>query len=152
MRLKIKHYYQTKSYSCGPVSLKMVFKYLGKNFSRKRLIRLSKANEKTGTTHKNLLKTARKLGFKTKSRSNAKISDIMNYIEKSIPVIVNYYEIKEKIGHYSVISGYDKKNKILYLDDPTHGRAYTFSFNRFLKTWHNHNKTSNRWLMVVHKE
>ena len=76
----IDYYWQKSKYSCGPTVLKMVFEYLGKRFSRKRLAKLCKANPKSGTSHKDMANVARNAGFNYFAKSNANLKDLLYFL------------------------------------------------------------------------
>ena len=149
MKINLKYYPQYKDYSCGPAALRMVFERLGKKYTEEKMIALCKATPKRGTTHKDLIKEVKKQGFNYIERKNGKIKDLLFFLKRGYPVIVNYVNPLSKSGHYSVVCGYKKKEKLLIFADPSNGNDYTLSWKRFKKNWHNTKKTSMGWLLVV---
>ena len=98
---------------------------------------------KKGTFFENIVKTAKKHGFKVDSR-RMDLNDIGRYIDRKIPVIIllqawskrarKIWNKDWKEGHYVVAIGYDKKR--IYFEDP-------YSFNRvflpdkeLIERWH----------------
>ncbi len=152
MKLDIKYYPQHEDYSCGPVSLRMVFEHLGRKYSEKKMISLCKALPKTGTSHKRMIDEVKNEGFTFIAGNNKSIADITKFLDAGYPVIVNYFNPLVKKGHYSVVEGYDKDEKVLMLADPANGQDYTLSWNEFNKLWTNYKKTSKHWMLVVGRE
>ncbi len=150
--LKINHYKQTRGLSsCGSVSLKIVFEYYGKKLSEKELIKRTKAFPGKGVSHKNMIKTARALGFKVSEKNKASIKDIKRFINENIPAIVNYINPRTKKGHYSVVRGYNNKSHIIIMADSSNGDNFKISEKDFLKAWHNSKNTSKKWMLIVKK-
>jgi len=152
MPLKLKHYYQTKDYSCGPCCLKMVFEYLGKTYSEAELIKLCRITEKFGTSHKELAGVARKLGFVCHVGKHTKVADLFNLIVAKQAVIINYVEQGNDIGHYAVAIGYSEDRNKIILADPTHGPNFKISKTVLQNRWHNQNKTSFGWYLNISKK
>lgn len=91
-----------------------------------------------------MIEYLRKLGLKLESRNNMTISDLVNYINNGIPVIIALqawsenenidYSTDWNDGHYSVVIGYSK-DKIIF-SEPS---LYTHGFmtnETLLKRWH----------------
>jgi predicted double-glycine peptidase len=129
--LKVKAFKQKKGF-CGPASLKMVLDYFGLKKSEKELAKLSGATKTAGVGGENLLKAAKKLGFKGFLKDFSEISDIKKYVlERKIPVIVDWFSQDE--GHYSVVVDIDKKN--IYLQDPELGKIRKLDIKTFKRVW-----------------
>ena len=152
MKLKIRYYPQYASYSCGPVSLKMVFDHLGKHYSEEKLIKLCHAIPNNGTSHEHLIEEVKREGFKFVEGHNGSINDIIFYLNNGYPVIVNYINPLSGGGHYSVIDGYDEKENVLIFADPSNGNDYTLHFNKFKKLWHNSKGISIGWFLIIGRE
>ena len=148
--MKLKHYFQKKkSSACGPVSLKIVFKYRGKTISAQELIKECKTTKGRGTSHKKMIEVSKKNGFKVKAKNKNSINDIIQNINEKNPVIVNYINPKSGRGHYSIIKDYNPKKEQLIFADPSNGNNFKMNFNDFNKRWFNKNKTSPQWMMVL---
>ncbi len=61
---------------------------------------------------------------------------IKEYLSNGIPVIVHqYWRGKGTNGHYRVLTGYDEKRKIVYLNDANPGRKITQTYSKFFELW-----------------
>lgn len=61
---------------------------------------------------------------------------VKEYLSSDIPVIVHqYWRGKGTNGHYRVLTGYDDKNKIVYLNDANPGAKITQSYSEFFDLW-----------------
>jgi len=130
--LKVKPFKETKSGFCGPASLKMVLDYFGLKKSERELAKLSGTTKEKGVETKELLRTAKKLGFKGFIKDFSQISDIKKYVlQKKIPVIVDWFSRDE--GHSSVVVGINNKN--IYLQDPELGKLRKLNLETFKRVW-----------------
>ncbi len=130
--LKVKPYEQQYSGYCGPASLKMVLDYYDVKKSESELARLAKSTKAKGTSGENLVKAARRLGFKAFLKDSAEISEVKKYVlNKKIPVMVNWFSRDD--GHYSVVAGIDKK--YIYLQDPELGGINKIELKKFKRIW-----------------
>ena len=128
--LDVKPFNQSPSY-CGPSSLKMVLEYYGIDKSEKELVRLTNCTKSLGTTAKNIVNSAKKLGMKASFKDYSTINDIEVKLKKRIPVIVDWFSHDE--GHYSVIVGFDKEN--IYMQDPELGHIRMMKRKTFMTVW-----------------
>jgi len=149
MRLKIKYFKQSGKSICGPVCLRTVMNYYNKKISEKELLKLCKPVINRGTSHKKMLEVARKKGFICRERNKGIVKELIGYIDLGYPVIVNYLNPKSKKGHYSIVKGYDKKNKTLIFSDPSNGDDYRLKWNLFNKIWNNKKNTSKKWFLII---
>lgn len=128
--LDVKPFRQSPGF-CGPASLKMVLEYYGVERTEKEIGQLSKCTREKGTSAKNLIKAAEKLGFKAHIEDNSNINRIKYFLDNKIPVIVDWFSHDE--GHYSVSIGLDDKN--IYLQDPELGAIRTLDRQTFFRVW-----------------
>ncbi len=156
--LKIKPFQETlhKGY-CGPAVLRMVLEYYGINKSEEDLAELCRTSKDVGTDDQTLLKILRGFGLKAKIKNNASFSDIKKYLDKEIPIIVDWFtrgrqdysESEVADGHYSVVVGLDKE--FIYLQDPEIGRIRKLKRDDFLKVWFDYSgeylKSKNQMIM-----
>lgn len=128
--IKLKPFRQTPGL-CGPASLKMVMDYYGVSISEEKLARLSGASKKKGVSIKGLIKAAKHFGFKTFLKQNSSLKDLEQFVNKKIPVIVDWFYEDE--GHYSVVADIDNKNIVLM--DPALGGKRKMPVEKFLRLW-----------------
>lgn len=126
---------------CGPASLKIVLDYYGLVKSEQELAKLTGVTQGLGTDDKSLARVAGLLDFKTSIKNESEFSDIEGWLNKKVPVIVNWftrgredYSVSEMAdGHYSVVAGLD--NDFIYLQDPEIGGMRKIAKDDFMKVW-----------------
>lgn len=138
--LPVKPFQESKS-MCGPASLKIVLDYYGVEKAEKELAKICKTTEELGTSNENLKKAAESLGFKVEMKDNSTFEDIQNWLDKKVPVIVNWFtrgradyddsDIAD--GHYSVVMGLD--DVYIYLQDPELGHMRKIKKEDFMTVW-----------------
>ena len=133
--------FREKPGMCGPASLQMVLEYYGVKKSEKELALLCDTSPELGTSAEKIKYAAESLGFKVEIKENSTFEDIQHWIDKKVPIIVdwftrggdNYTDSDIADGHYSVVVGLDKQ--YIYLQDPEIGRVRKIKKDDFLKVW-----------------
>lgn len=128
--LPIKPVRQTPGF-CGPASLHMVLSYFDVSTTEQTLARLAKSTRKAGTTAKGLLSAAKKFGFKGKVQDNASFKDIQKWLDKKIPVIIDWFSGDD--GHYSVVVGLTKQH--IFFQDPEIAGIRKINRTTFKRLW-----------------
>lgn len=132
---------QELKFSCGAGALRSVLHYFNIKKTEKEVRKMVKTT-KNGTKTQNIIKAARDLGLKTKTKYNMDEKNLKTWLDKKIPVIVcfqawgakKYYKSQES-GHYAVAIGYDKKH--VYFQDPSlEDIRGHLTWNDFMKRWH----------------
>lgn len=140
--LKVEPFQETLNAGmCGPASLKIVLDYYGIEKSEKELARLCQHDKNLGVDDEKIKKAAEDLGFKVKIKNNSSFKDIENWLDKKVPVIVNWFtrgrqdysESEVADGHYSVVAGIDEK--YIYLQDPEIGKIRKLKRDDFMRVW-----------------
>jgi len=140
--LKVKPFQETLNAGmCGPASLKIVLNYYGVEKSEKELAKLCGAKKDLGTDALGIKRAAESLGFKVRIKNNSGFKDIEDWLKKGVPVIVDWFtrgridysDAEVADGHYSVVTGLDKK--YIYLQDPEIGKIRKLSREDFLTVW-----------------
>ena len=140
--LKVKPFQETLNAGmCGPASLKILLSYYGVDMSEKELAKLCETDKDLGTDDKAIEKAAKSLGFKVKIKNNSSFKDIEKWLDKDIPVIVDWFtrgrtdytDADVCDGHYSVVCGIDNKN--IYLQDPETGGMRKLDKEDFMAVW-----------------
>lgn len=138
--LPVKPFRESKS-MCGPASLKMVLDYYGVQKSEEELAKMCKTTKELGTSNENLKEAAESLGFKVEIKDDSTFEDIHDWLNKKVPVIVDWFtrgradyddsDISD--GHYSVVVGLD--DKYIYLQDPELGKIRKIEKEDFMTVW-----------------
>ena len=140
--LKLKPFQETLNASmCGPASLKIVLKYYGVEATEKKLAKLAWASSSLGADDKGLAHAAKHFGFKVEVKNNSNFKDIEKWLDRKVPVIVNWFTRGKKDysdsdiadGHYSVVTRLD--DKFIYLQDPEIGKIRKLKRDDFMRVW-----------------
>ena len=140
--LDIKPFQETlHSNMCGPASLKIVLRYYGVEKSEEELARLTGMVPDLGADDKGIEKAAKSLGFIAEIRSESSFDDIEKWLNKGVPVIINWFtrgrsdysDSEVADGHYSVAVGLD--DEYIYLQDPEIGGMRKIKRNDFMLVW-----------------
>lgn len=126
---------------CGPASLKMIFDYYGIEKLEAEIAKLCGTTEKLGTDDQGIKKAAESMGLKVEIKDNSSFEDIKKWLDKKIPVIVNWFTrgridyTEEDVpdGHYSLAVGLD--DRFIYLQDPEIGKLRKIDREDFMKVW-----------------
>ncbi len=142
MILKVKPFQETLHKDmCGPASLKIVLDYYGVEKAEKELAKMAGWEKGLGIDDKGIKKAAEQLGFKVVIKNNSSYKDIQNWLNKGVPVIVNWFtrgrsdysESETADGHYSVVVGLD--DEFIYLQDPEIGKMRKIKRYDFMRVW-----------------
>lgn len=140
--LPVKPFQETLHASmCGPASLKMVLAYYGIEKSEQELAQLASTDPDLGTSAEGIKKAAERLGFTVEIKNNSTFEDIQAWLDKKVPVIVNWFtrgridypESEVPDGHLSVVVGLD--DEYIYLQDPEMGKLRQIARDDFMKVW-----------------
>jgi len=143
--IKLNHLIKQKyDFDCGPASLAMIFCYYNKCQDYPDL--LKKASENHGTGNFRMKELAEEIGFRTEVKENASIDDIKKFLEKGIPVVVNYIEPSEGWGHYAVVTGINDK---IILANPDTGKEEEMEIDGFKKRWVSGSGKHKQWMLAV---
>jgi len=140
--LKLKPFQETLNAGmCGPASLKIVLRYYGIDIEEKELAEMVGWNKELGVNDRGIKKAAENLGFKVKIKNNSSFKDIEKWLNKGVPIIVNWFTrgrsdysgSETADGHYSVVAGLD--DKFIYLEDPEIGKMRKLKKDDFMSVW-----------------
>ena len=110
--LQVKPFQETlRGGYCGPASLKMVLNYYGVQKSEKEIAERCGRDSKLGTNDLSIKNAARSYGFNVEIKNRASFTDIQQWLNEEVPVIVNWFTRGRKDygnsevpdGHYSVV-------------------------------------------------
>lgn len=126
---------------CGPASLKIVLAFYGVEKTERELAKMCETKKDLGTDDQGFKKAAEQLGFKVKIKNKSTFADIEQWLDKGVPVIVDWFtrgridytDSDVSDGHYSVVAGLD--NNYIYLQDPEIGSIRKLKRNDFMTVW-----------------
>lgn len=126
---------------CGPASLKMVLAYYGVDNDEEEVAAKCGRDPDLGTDDNSIKKAAESYGFKVEIYNEASFEDIQHWLDKKVPVIVDWFtrgrsdydDSEVADGHYSVVVGLDEQN--IYLQDPEIGKLCTIDRDDFIRVW-----------------
>lgn len=148
MQIKTPYFEQKKDYTCGPAVLRMVAAFFGASYAPEQLYKITNPNPDTGTSNGDMKRAIKKLGLSTYGRDKAEIKDIKNFIDKGLPVIVNFIEPRGKQeGHYSLVVGLTDEEIIF--NDPGYGESFKMGIAEFLSRWRSEFEPYQRWMLVA---
>jgi len=142
IKLDVKPFQETlHADMCGPASLKIVLGYYGVDKSEQELAELTKVVPGIGVNDKNIADAAEAFGFKVEIKNEASFEDIELWLNKGVPVIVDWftrgrqdYDASQVAGgHYSVVIDLD--HEYIYLQDPEIGGERKIKKGDFMKVW-----------------
>jgi hypothetical protein len=132
-------------------------RFFGKQVSLKKLAKMAKTDPAIGTFHKDLVSTAKKLGFSVIAKNGGTIEILRKYINGGLPVMVGWFAFNE--DHFSVACGVT--DKYVHLMD-SYSRLKTghrkLKIKRFKELWFDFDDEKNPmkktygWYMVINKK
>lgn len=148
LKLKLPYVEQSLTYTCGPAALQMVLRYFDQKVGHARLVELLETNKDTGTRRRRLVEAAQAHGMYVHEHVGASLAELLWFVRQSVPVIVNYREPDNEVGHYAVVAGFSWWRIILH--DPWHGPEFRLPVWEFAARWHGQHKTTNRrWMLAI---
>ena len=134
---------QSGDYDCGALAIQSVLNYYGVDVREDLIAKEAKTTKEKGTPIRGVVDFLKKYDLKVIAKK-MKINDIIDYIEKDIPVImllqawwnkknIDYKKVYN-CGHYVVAIGYDSKR--LYFEDPYKLERTYLEYGELKKRWH----------------
>lgn len=126
---------------CGPATLKIILDYYGIHKQEKELAELTGVIGGVGIDDTAIEKAARTFGLKVEIKNNATFEDIEKWLERNVPVIVDWFtkgrpdykDSEVADGHYSAVIGLD--DDYIYLQDPEIGGVRKLDRGDFIRVW-----------------
>ncbi len=109
----------------------MVLAYYGVNKSERILGKMTRCTLEDGTETKNIVRTARQLGFAAFSQEHTTVEELHHWLRLGVPPIVGWFSTD--VGHYSVVIGIN--HRFVYLQDPERGKKRRMWIPVFLRVW-----------------
>jgi len=141
----VKPFKQQTRWSCGPASLRTVLYYqFGLDFTDRELAVVLGTTENGTSDFEYGLKI---LGFDFKQSDHGNFNKLKKALAKhQLPIV--HVVMKDGIGHYMIVTGYDDMDVIL--SDPFTGTIVKYGIPFFLGVWKiEERESSTRWFLVV---
>ncbi len=122
VKLNIPYHKQKNSYYCGPATLQMIFEYFKYNLSQQKIAKQASTDLKRRTKNRDMIRVAVKNGFYVYASDNSTLSKIRYFLEKGLPVIVDFIEPTDNETHFAVAS--DITPRHIVLEDPFNGKNF----------------------------
>jgi tetratricopeptide (TPR) repeat protein len=150
------HNFQTFN-NCGPATLAMTLSYFDIRKTQKEIgdeLRPYQNavgdNDDKSVSLEELAAKAEELGFVTYHRPSGDIELLQQLTASNVPVITRTWtKVNEDIGHYRVVTGYDKTAQTIIQDDSLKGKDISIPAADFLIMWE---KFNYEFLVVVPPE
>jgi len=145
--LKVHPYEQIKKWSCGPVALRILIRYMsGIKLTEQDMIFLTGATE-GGSDEYNLMRALDTLGFKYKQSDYGTFNRLKKHLRDGQPPLVHLV-MSDGGGHYMVFCGYDEDG--VRLADPGSGKIIKYGIPFFLGVWKvEEGETQTRWYLAI---
>jgi len=149
MLLSVPFFRQNTWHTCGPACLKMLFAFHNHRISEDAIARQAHTSQKTGTARRALLRAARLHGFTCTMSSNALWRDVVTNLRRGNPVLINYREPSEDVGHYALVIGMHGRDVLLH--DPHNGRKFRIPLRELKRRWlgHRTDRKDRGWMMTA---
>lgn len=152
MYIRCPYYKQSTSFSCWPVSVKMLLDFWENEpeFTEARLIKDLHAIPKVGTDNHIIIDYLLKYSYKVYYSTKGSVETIQKFLDLWLPMLVNYKNLLSWNGHFAVIIWYD--DKVFYLNDPVYWESYRVVKKTFMENWTNGSWDLISWFLVPIKE
>ncbi len=129
----MRYFKQKTIWTCGPAALRMVLYDFGIKKSEEQLIRMLDCTKRWGTKHKMFPRVAERYKLNYVVKRDADIDDLRNYKRRGYTIIVCYFHVKERIGHYAILHRIDDDD--FYFVDPQFGPERRLNVTHFGRVW-----------------
>ncbi len=143
-RSRAKPVKQPNDYTCGPVSLKMALKLMGKRSNLQALIRLCKTT-RNGTSTPNFLRAIKKLNIHAvllEKATKRHITNVLKTPRSGVRVAIVSYMYDTKGGvvdinseHFAVVASLSGTHNTITVFDSYKGKKISYRWSDFLKRW-----------------
>ncbi|MDP3900634.1 MAG: cysteine peptidase family C39 domain-containing protein [bacterium] len=144
------HTHQNNHWNCGPAALNIA---LGRQGWRTHFIddlaRVLNTTPEYGTKNRRMVAYVRRLLVDYEVVSPTSLHDLRRWLAGGYSVIVLYYDVYDRCGHFSVITNISKGR--VALDDPWFGKGHSYSLNYFYKIWRD-SENNRRWSLAFRRQ
>lgn len=138
---------QRFDFTCGPAAVRMVLGYYGISVGPLRAWWYTKVRRRSGTSRRNLARALRTAGLHVHAHHGSSIAEVRGYVRRGVPVVVNYREPDQNVGHYAVVVGMTKRS--ILLRDPYHGPRFSLPLGAFRRRWLGSRPYHPRWMLAA---
>lgn len=149
MTISFPHIYQPNSYTCWPTSVKMLLEYYGVHATIPSLAESLACHPQRGVENDMICHEFLGRGFTLSSQKNNSLQSLYTAVSHGHPVLVNYYNHREQVGHFAVVRGFSLEENILSLADPRFWSDHRISFQDFESSWHDSTWRIRNWAMIL---
>ncbi len=134
------HRFQEKENYCGVAVIQMILESVGINKSQEEIAR-DVFIPWWGVSQQIMLAYLSRYFITANFKNNSNTSDILSHLRKNHAIILNWWDdLDEEFedGHYSIVSNYDIKTKMLTLIDPSVERSgiWDIKYSEFKHKWY----------------
>ncbi len=149
--MRIPYYKQTRPWSCGAASMRMVLASLGIRLAPKKLEALLGTSKTRGTWNESFPRTAETYKLTYLVGRNASVQDLTHFLKHGFRIIVGYLPPGWEEGHYAVIKRITRTR--ISLLDPIFGANHSYSLSYFSSIWKNDPQGDNErhWFFAIKK-
>ena len=140
--------WKERTWTCGPTALRIALEKLGIERTERYLEKILRTTPRTGTPNRNFVRGVRKLKLEYVVRRNATYKIIEGYMKDGYSVIISFYSMPNKCGHFAVVKKITKKR--IFLQDPSLGPNLSYSKGYFTKLWYSYyDQQDKKWLLAI---
>jgi ABC-type bacteriocin/lantibiotic exporter with double-glycine peptidase domain len=132
---QVESHQQETQYTCSAAALHAVLKHYGLDIDERSLSRLIEVSPKTGASAAQVIRTAKRLGFRAELRFFASLQELKKCTDRDVPVITNILSFRvPNQGHFVVVTDVDEKS-IRMMDPNAPGNWRTISHAEMKQRW-----------------
>lgn len=150
MQLIVPYFPQAKPYSCAAATVRMMLGFFGMDTEEDTLEKELGTTAERGVPNGHIVQFLIKKGLFCYVNRDGTIEEIRQFIERGLPVMVNFIEPSMNTGHFALVVGIDEASIILH--DPWNGEHFTLLISDFEKSWIGGIDKIPRWLLVASRE
>lgn len=150
--IKTPYFEQKTDFNCWPACTKMLLDFWEdwRSFSQKQLSDELKTTSQDWTENQRIVNFFISAWYYIFNTKNSTCKDLIYFIEKWIPIIINYKDIIWDYWHYGVVVWCTQASFIL--NDPYRWELFKISKKTLLKQWSSWDDNIKWWMLAVIKE
>ena len=129
------YYKQETKYSCGAAAMRMIFEHFGIKMTEKEVAMLLHCQKDEGVWNEAFPDVAEMYKFNFVVGRHAEIKTLRSLTKQGYKIIVGYFSVIDKNGHYSVVRKIDSNYIYFWDPDPTYGPRHKYTLRYFKQVW-----------------